>query len=47
MRWTASAPDIAKVQVTFFVSGKGFRKDCRLGKLNETMTFSFESKEKT
>lgn len=34
-------------QVTFVVSGKRFRKDGTLGKLNETMTFSFESQGKT
>ena len=32
--------------VTFVVSGKRFRKDGTFGKLNETMTFSFESKGK-
>ncbi len=34
-------------QVTFVVSGKRFRKDGTLGKLNETMTFSFEIKGRT
>ena len=34
-------------QVTFVVSGKRFRKDGTLGKMNETMTFAFDSKEKS
>lgn len=34
-------------QVTFVVSGKRFRKDGTLGKLNETMIFAFDSKEKS
>jgi len=36
-----------ETQVTFVVSGKRFRKDGTLGKLNETMTFSFENEGKT
>lgn len=46
--WNAESVSLyAKNQVTFVVTGKRFRKDRTLGKLNETMTFSFESKGKT
>lgn len=34
-------------RVTFIVSGKRFRKDGTLGKMNETLSFAFDSQEKS